>query len=99
VRRFESQRGRPVAASVIVVVVIVVMVMVMVVIIMMMIIVTVIIMVMMVVVVMIVILSHHDRLPVSRRFASAALILCAQDALGVWNGVQQFGERAGRLQH
>ena len=68
-------------------------------IIMMMVIVTIIIMVMMVVVVtmMIVILSHHDRLPVSRRFASAALILCAQDALGVWNGVQQFGERAGRL--
>lgn len=77
-----------------------VVVMMVVMIIMMMVIVTIIIMVMVVVMVMmIIILSHHDRLPVSRRFASAALILCAQDALGVWNGVQQFGERAGRLQH
>jgi hypothetical protein len=78
---------------------VVMVVVVMMMVIMMVIIVTMIIMMMMVVMMMIIILSHHDRFLVSGSFVGAALILGAQNALRVRNRVQQFGERAGRLQH
>jgi biopolymer transport protein ExbB/TolQ len=77
----------------VVVVVVVVMIIIMVMVIVMMIIMVV------VMVVMIIILSQHDRFSVSGSFVGAALILGAQNALGVRDRVQQFGERAGRFKH
>ena len=70
-----------------------------VVVVMMIIVMMVIVMMIMMMVVMMIILSHHHRLLVSGSFAGAALILGAENAPGVRDGVQQFGERASRLQH
>ncbi len=55
-------------------------------------------MIIVMVVMMVVVLSHYQRLFV-RDSAVTALVLSAQNLLGVGNRIQQLGKGAGGLQH
>ena len=73
------------------------MMMVMVVVMVMIIVVMMVVVIMMMIVVM-VIVSHDHRLFFRTSSLIAALVLCAQNLLGIRDGLQQLGKRAGRLQ-
>ena len=72
--------------------------MVMMVVVMMIIVVMMMVMVIVMMIVVMVIVSHDHRLFFRTGSIIAALVLCAQNLLGIRDGLQQLGKRAGRLQ-